>query len=59
MRAAHVNGRYSESYCYCHGHGNPNGNCYRPAAGDTDAQTSSNTAANTSSALCRVGNVRG
>ena len=47
MRAAHVNGRYSDSDCYRHGHGNPNGNCYCPAAGDTDAQTSSNTAAQT------------
>jgi hypothetical protein len=58
MRAAHGNGRYSDSDCYRRGHGNPNRNCHRPAAGDTDAQTSSHPAANTSCALCRVGNVR-
>ena len=55
MCAAHVNGRYRDSDRYRHGHGKPNG--YGPAAGDTDAQTSSHTADNTSCAICRLGNI--
>ena len=59
MRAVHGNGNsHSDSGRYGYSHGKPNGNCYGPAASDTDAQTSSHAAADASCAVCRVGNVR-